>query len=54
MERQQEYVLRTVEERGVRLIDTVPRPGAHGSLVAFLHPSATFGVLIELKQVSAG
>ena len=36
---------------GVRLIDEVPRPGAHNSLVAFIHPSSTHGVLVELKQV---
>lgn len=35
---------------GVRLIDEAPREGAHGSLVAFLHPKATFGVLVELCQ----
>ena len=36
--------------RNVRLIDREPRPGAHGSLVAFIHPSAAHGVLVELKQ----
>ena len=36
--------------RGVRLIDREPRPGAHGSLVAFIHPASTHGVLVELKQ----
>ncbi len=36
--------------RGVRLIDEQPRNGAHGSLIAFLHPKATGGVLIELCQ----
>jgi len=36
--------------RGVRLINTDPRPGAEGSLVAFIHPSAAHGVLVELKQ----
>jgi methylmalonyl-CoA epimerase len=35
---------------GVRLIDEHPRKGAHGSLIAFLHPKATGGVLIELCQ----
>jgi methylmalonyl-CoA/ethylmalonyl-CoA epimerase len=35
---------------GVRLIDETPREGAHGALVAFLHPKATFGLLIELCQ----
>ena len=36
--------------RGVRLIDERPRPGAEGALVAFIHPSAAHGVLVELKQ----
>ncbi len=35
---------------GVKLIDEVPRRGAGGCLVAFIHPSATGGVLIELSQ----
>jgi len=38
--------------RGVRLIDEEPRPGAAGSLIAFIHPGSTGGVLIELKQGS--
>ena len=39
-----------LKSRGVRLVDETPRPGAHGSLVAFIHPSAAQGVLVELKQ----
>lgn len=35
---------------GVRLIDEVPRRGAHGNTIAFLHPKSTGGVLIELCQ----
>jgi len=35
---------------GVRLIDERPRKGAHGNLIAFLHPKSTDGVLIELCQ----
>jgi len=42
--------LADLKSRGVRLIDETPRPGAHGALVAFLHPSSTHGVLVELKQ----
>ena len=42
--------LEMLQARGVRLIDEVPRPGAHGSLVAFIHPSAAHGVLVELVQ----
>jgi methylmalonyl-CoA epimerase len=37
---------------GVRLIDVQPRPGAEGALVAFVHPSAAHGVLVELKQAA--
>ncbi|MGO8687866.1 MAG: methylmalonyl-CoA epimerase [Candidatus Dormibacteria bacterium] len=35
---------------GLRLIDRAPRPGAAGRLVAFLHPEAAGGVLVELCQ----
>jgi methylmalonyl-CoA/ethylmalonyl-CoA epimerase len=35
---------------GLRLLDTVPRPGVGGRLVAFLHPEAAGGVLTELCQ----
>ena len=42
--------LARLRARGVRLIDEAPRPGAHGSLVAFIHPSSAHGVLVELKQ----
>lgn len=37
-------------EEGVRLIDKKPRPGAHQADIAFLHPKATGGVLVELCQ----
>jgi methylmalonyl-CoA/ethylmalonyl-CoA epimerase len=36
---------------GVPLIDTVPRTGARGHRVAFVHPKATGGVLVELVEV---
>ena len=42
--------LAQLSTRGVRLIDETPREGAHGSLVAFIHPSSAHGVLVELKQ----
>jgi methylmalonyl-CoA/ethylmalonyl-CoA epimerase len=44
--------LERLKTRGVRLIDDAPREGAHGSLVAFIHPSSAHGVLIELKQAT--
>ena len=40
--------LKTAEERGVRLIDKVSRPGAEGLNIGFLHPRSTQGVLTEL------
>jgi methylmalonyl-CoA epimerase len=43
--------LAQLKAKGVRLIDEAPREGAHGSLVAFIHPSSAHGVLVELKQV---
>src|SRR6478736_2376531 len=36
---------------GVRLIDQIPRLGAEGKRIAFLHPSATAGVLVELTEL---
>jgi methylmalonyl-CoA epimerase len=45
--------LSRLKAHGVRLIDEAPRPGAEGALVAFVHPSATHGVLVELKQQAA-
>jgi methylmalonyl-CoA/ethylmalonyl-CoA epimerase len=35
---------------GVRIIDETPRLGAEGKLIAFLHPSSTGGVLVELSE----
>jgi LAO/AO transport system kinase len=46
--------LAALKARGVPLIDEVPRIGAHGSQIAFIHPSAAHGVLVELKQPGAG
>jgi methylmalonyl-CoA/ethylmalonyl-CoA epimerase len=43
--------LAELKARGIRLIDEQPREGAHHSLVAFLHPASTHGVLVELKQI---
>ena len=34
----------------IQMIDTVPKKGAHDSLIAFVHPKSTGGILIELKQ----
>jgi methylmalonyl-CoA/ethylmalonyl-CoA epimerase len=43
-----------LKARGFRLIDERPRIGAGGALVAFVHPSSTGGVLIELTQKGSG
>ena len=42
--------LEQLKEKGARLIDETPRMGAGGCLVAFIHPSSTNGVLLELVQ----
>lgn len=42
--------LAKLKEKGTRLIDETPRLGAGGCLVAFVHPSSTNGVLLELVQ----
>jgi methylmalonyl-CoA/ethylmalonyl-CoA epimerase len=46
-------IYQAVEElkaRGVRLIDETPRQGAHGMTIAFMHPKASHGILMELCQ----
>ena len=45
-----EAELARLKERGYRLINEAPVPGAHGCRVAFLHPAAGNGVLIELSE----
>jgi methylmalonyl-CoA/ethylmalonyl-CoA epimerase len=45
-----EAALNALKQKGIRLIDEAPRTGAGGCLIAFLHPSATGGVLLELVQ----
>jgi methylmalonyl-CoA/ethylmalonyl-CoA epimerase len=42
--------LARLAEAGVELIDREPRPGARGHLVAFLHPRAMNGTLVELVE----
>lgn len=42
--------LQSVSSRGVRLIDEKPRRGAHHTNIAFLHPKATGGILLELTE----
>jgi methylmalonyl-CoA epimerase len=45
-----EEALAEMKARGVRLVDEVPRVGAGGCRVAFVHPQAAAGVLLELKE----
>jgi methylmalonyl-CoA/ethylmalonyl-CoA epimerase len=45
-----EEALKLLDSLGVPLIDKVPRAGARGHKVAFVHPKATGGVLIELVE----
>jgi methylmalonyl-CoA epimerase len=42
--------LQAVKDAGGQVIDEVPRPGSRGTTVAFVHPKAAFGTLIELVQ----
>ncbi len=45
-----EAALADLKAKGVRLIDEVPRYGAGGASIAFIHPKATGGILLELSQ----
>jgi methylmalonyl-CoA epimerase len=45
-----EEALERVKAAGARLIDSTPRRGAHNTRVAFIHPSSTNGVLLELVE----
>jgi methylmalonyl-CoA/ethylmalonyl-CoA epimerase len=42
--------LEQLARAGARLVDRAPRPGLHGTPVAFVHPSSASGVLVELVQ----
>ncbi|HLH32597.1 MAG TPA: methylmalonyl-CoA epimerase [Terriglobia bacterium] len=45
-----EQTLEKLKASGVRLIDSAPRNGAHNTRIAFIHPSSTHGVLLELVE----
>jgi methylmalonyl-CoA/ethylmalonyl-CoA epimerase len=45
-----EEALAELKAKGVALIDQVPRMGAGGAKIAFLHPKATYGVLVEISE----
>ncbi len=42
--------LAELKAKGVKLVDEVPRMGAHGKRIAFVHPKSTGGVLVELSE----
>lgn len=44
--------MQRLQDEGLELLDSEPRPGAHGRLVAFVQPRSAHGVLLELVQVS--
>jgi methylmalonyl-CoA/ethylmalonyl-CoA epimerase len=45
-----EQAVAELRDKGVKLIDEKPRAGAHGMSIAFMHPKATHGILMELVQ----
>ena len=47
-----EEMIKLLIDNGVVMIDTEPRNGAHGALIAFVHPKSAGGVLVELAQKS--
>ncbi|MDR1915643.1 MAG: methylmalonyl-CoA epimerase [Synergistaceae bacterium] len=45
-----EAALEELKANGIKLIDEKPRKGAGGAMIAFIHPKATGGILLELSQ----
>jgi len=45
-----ELTLKKLIEEGIELIDRIPKKGSNGSLIAFVHPRSTGGVLVELSE----
>ena len=45
-----EATLAELKEKGIRLIEEKPRRGAGGAMIAFIHPKATGGILLELSE----
>jgi len=43
--------LKRLQDKGFQLIDELPRNGAEGKKIAFIHPKSTNGILIELCQI---
>jgi len=47
-----EAEIKSLLEKGAAMIDQQPRPGAHNTKVAFIHPKSSNGVLIELVELA--
>ena len=47
-------VLKALKAQGVKLVHEQPVAGAHGCLIAFVHPKSTGGILLELSQAPTG
>ncbi len=47
-------LMKRLRAAGLDLVDSEPRRGAHGRLVAFVHPRSAHGVLLELVQDDGG
>ncbi len=45
-----EAMIALLLENDIQMIDNEPKKGAHGALIAFVHPKSTGGVLVELAQ----
>ncbi len=45
-----EFVLKKINQAGLRLIDETPKIGAEGKKIAFVHPKSMNGILLELSQ----
>jgi methylmalonyl-CoA/ethylmalonyl-CoA epimerase len=45
-----EKTLAHLQSKGIQLIDKQPRKGAHNSMVAFVNPKSSFGILVELVE----
>ncbi|MDD2736793.1 MAG: methylmalonyl-CoA epimerase [Desulfuromonadaceae bacterium] len=45
--------IKQLEAKGIRMIDRAPRHGAHGTMIAFINPESSRGILTELCQVGS-
>lgn len=45
-----EVTLQELQHKGIRMVDDHPRPGSRGCTIAFVHPRAAMGVLVELVE----